>query len=211
MGDTGQRFAQLKRMLLDAGMRPTPDTTPARPRLRDLGALAGDVERVYRELGGQLPGSKLLPGPWDLSMDEVMIELDEGQHFNRYRAMTLDPDWSAALPWHSDYERYCDEQEHECLRVASHQGFWTNQSTELMFGPPGERADLSGRGSPRWRQRAVYDAMRDAYALEHATKMARVCVHDDVDGHRLENVLGGRATVPSHAVRELVERRTLTH
>ena len=70
----------------------------------------------------------------------------------------------------------------------------TNPSTERLFGVELEPGDLdSDGGAPRWKQRALYDAMKDAYALHHDVRLARLSVYDDVEvGVTLGEVLDGR-------------------
>jgi hypothetical protein len=51
-----------------------------------------------------------------------------------------------------------------------------------MFGTPVQGVkSLEGVGSPRWKQRALYDAMRDLAAVSGVVKLARVAVFDGVD------------------------------
>jgi hypothetical protein len=60
---------------------------------------------------------------------------------------------------------------------------WTNTSTEAHFGSANSRGDLSGNGSPRWKQRAVYDLMKDLTQLNPgAAPLARIAIWDPLPG-----------------------------
>ena len=54
-----------------------------------------EIEVVYRRLGGILARGPLNPGCWDLEIAGVAVELDEEQHFNRYRGTTIESTLSA--------------------------------------------------------------------------------------------------------------------
>jgi hypothetical protein len=139
----------------------------------------------------------------------VLVELDEELHFNRYRLAALDSDWARPLPWHEAYVRHCERMEAHCLTAGSWGKRWTNPSCDAMFGvgdPPGQ---LLLKGAPRWKQRALYDAMKDAYAVSSTSqRIARVSVHDKVSEVTLGDVLEGRASVAPDEVLALIGRRT---
>jgi hypothetical protein len=151
----------------------------------------------------------LRPGAWDLTFGgSVVVELDEELHFNRYRALTLSASWGASLPWTDEFVVYCGKHEDECLSAGAWGKRWTNPSCERMFGEAGPPGKLDGAGAPRWKQRALYDGMNDlAPAVHPSVRLARVSVHDTVEGRRLWDVLDGYASVPSDAIRGLVEDR----
>ena len=70
-------------------MRETPPAHPA-PRLGDLAREpAAEVVSLYSKLGGRRESPALLPGPWDVQVDRILVDVDEQLHFNRYGAMTL--------------------------------------------------------------------------------------------------------------------------
>lgn len=201
---TGRRTEVLRDLLAGAGLRPT-STTPPRPSgAEHVDELLG----LYRHLGGLQNAPALRPGAWDLVFDDgLVVELDEELHFNRYRALTLESSWSADLPWIEDYLRYCADHEGECLAAGSWGKRWTNDSCARMFsgGPAG---DLSGDGAPRWKQRALYDAIKDtAPTTALGVALARVSVYDEVDGVPLGSVLEGLARVARATVVELVRSR----
>jgi hypothetical protein len=188
-------------LLTDLGRKPAGSRPPA-PRLDNMPAEAAErVLEVYRALGGTAESMVVFrPGVWDIVLaDGCLVELDEEQHFNRYRRVSLDPAWADSLPWTADYRRYCDEHEKASLRKASRGGYWASPSTERMFGPS---------GSPRWKQRALYDAMRDALAAAGAVRLARVAVWDELGDTTLARVLDDRAEPDHEALAELLALRS---
>jgi len=168
------------------------------------------VRELYRRLGGDAEDFVVFrPGVWDIVLaDGVVVELDEEQHFNRYRRVTLEPAWADRLPWASAYRDYCGEHEAAALRKAKRGGYWASPSTERMFGPAAEPGSFEGNGSPRWKQRALYDAMRDALAAAGEVRLARVAVWDAVGETTLARVLDGRADADHEALAELLAART---
>jgi hypothetical protein len=204
-----QRQARLASMLADVGRREAAVRPPA-PRLDAMPPVAAErVLDLYRALGGSVEEFVAFrPGVWDIVLtDGLIVELDEEQHFNRYRRTTLEPDWADGLPWASDYRRYCDEQEEAALRKAKRGGYWASPSTERMFGPAAPPGEFAGTGSPRWKQRALYDAMRDALAAAGEVRLARVAVWDDLEETTLARVLDGRVDVDPASLLELLDRR----
>jgi len=77
-----------------------------------------------------------------------------------------------------------------------------------MFGggPPG---DLDGEGAPRWKQRALYDALKDtAPLLPEGLRLARVATHDHVGDNPLGAMLDGLVPIEVEAVRAVVYARS---
>lgn len=190
----------------------TSDIPASSPRLSDLEPPAqSEALRLYREFGGSHGAPQLRPGPWDIWVDGVLVELDEQLHFNRYRQLTLASPVYGGLSWFplDTYRQFCRRHEPVCLKHGASQGRWMNPSTERHFGPSGARGDLSGSGSSRWKQRALYDFMKDV-AL-HPLPMARVAIWDVIpglDGLTVESAVHG-AVGPGLAggLWELVTRR----
>ena len=123
--------------------------------------------------------------------------------------MTLGTDWAAKLPWAGDYEDHCRERENACARKASHGGYRTNSSCERLFGVSAPVGQLeSPGGSPRWKQRALYDAMKDAACVWGDVSLARLSTHDVIGRAPLGTILDGKAPVDVDALRSVVEART---
>jgi hypothetical protein len=208
---TGARAAVLLDTLTATGLVPlSSDAAPPRPTLGDLpDATAAAVLDLYRSLGGIQIAPNLRPGRWDLHFREpLLVELDEELHFNRYRSATLAAPWEADLPWTVDYRRYCAEREGECISAGSWGRRWTNDSAARMFrgGPP---PDLEGDGPPRWKQRALYDSIKDTLPLlPNGGRLARVSTYDTIDGLALGAMLDGFAPVDEAGILALVQRRT---
>lgn len=186
----------------------------AKPRRLKLMAMPPDAQiqilDLYTALGGIQRAPQLATGPWDSSYaGALMIELDESAHFNRYRAATLAPVWAQRLPWHDAYTKFSVQFEDACLKERGWGGYWTNNSTERLFGPPGPPRSLDGAGSPRWKQRAICDAMRDISALHGIVRLVRLSVYDELDGLSLGRVLSGKAPVNAESLGALIAERTL--
>jgi len=186
------------------------------PRVSDIvqSRISGEIDRVYRLLGGQLPAVPAGFGGWDLEVNGAAIELDEQLHFNRYRAATLESAAYAELPWfpRADYMQYCEQFEGECIRAGSYGGKWTNASCEKQFGPAGGHRDLSGHGAPRWKQRAFYDFVKDLSPLLVGVQVVRISVWDRVPGveHRLVGeTFEARDTTAASAILSLLRDRGL--
>ncbi|MGD0197243.1 MAG: hypothetical protein ABSC56_04975 [Solirubrobacteraceae bacterium] len=203
---TGARAKLLADLLTAGGLIPTP-VTPARPTPQRLG---DELLELYRCLGGCQASPALRPGAWDLVFEgPIVVELDEELHFNRYRAMTLRASWAQALPWREDYLRYCDKHESDCLAAGRWGKRWTNDSCARMFtgGPLGK---LDGAGAPRWKQRALYDAIKDSATMaETPVAMARLSIYDVVAGHTLGQALSQAGSGSADEVAELLRRRTV--
>lgn len=151
-----------------------------KPSDLEKAGLLNEVIRSYRRLGGILKDPPLSFGKWDICLDGFIVELDEEQHFNRYRAITLD-----SYIYHLEngfdifaYKKYCLDNERSCLAKSSWGKYWTNPSTEKQFGLPAPKGDLNGNGSPRWKQRAFYDYLRDIFAIIHRIPVIRISVYD---------------------------------
>lgn len=207
---TGARANRLLSELERIGLARS-QAAPPLPRLLNLPEPARvDILSLYAQLGGAQREPSLRPGSWDLVFEGLVVELDEELHFNRYRAATLVPEWTNGLPWRDAYRTLCAQREPECLKAAQWGKRWTNPSTEAQFGPPAEPGDLDGGGAPRWKQRAFYDAMKDAAAAAGSFSLARLSVYDDLDGVPLGTYLtGSPSAMPPEPLAVLVaERRT---
>ncbi len=168
--------------------------TVPRPAWDELVAagVGDEVTRIYRRLGGVRDQPRVAPGPWDLQIDEVVVELDEENHFNRYRALSLDSPLYRGLD-HVDtvaYRAWCTSREVACLTYGK---YWTSTSSEREFGPPGPRPSLSGRGAPRWKQRAFYDLIKDLTPLVGHPAVRRISIYECVackgDAQTLDELL----------------------
>ena len=168
---------------------------------------------MYRALGGNHPAPHFRPGSWDLVCEgELIVQLDEELHFNRYRAQTLDGDWAKDLPWTTPYKEQCTRFESLCMKAGRWGKRWTNPSTEKLFGEPASPGDLDGvGGAPRWKQRALYDCMKDMWALDQGVQLARISVHDRISDRTVEDALNEGSRSHDQAIVDLVAARRLHH
>jgi hypothetical protein len=184
---------------------------PSGPRLNDLDEnVIQSVLELYRAFGGTAASPSLRPGSWDLAIGgKVLVELDEELHFNRYRKATLEPEWARSLPWHAEYTELCAKTESMCLEAGRWGKRWTNPSCEAMFGGADVPGQFGSLGAPRWKQRALYDAMKDGYAASRrGYRVARLSVHDKLSGVRLGAALEAGTDVDPTDLVALMESRT---
>ena len=127
----------------------------------------------------------------------------------RYTTMrdSTSQSWSEELPWSLAYQSFSVKHEPRCVAAGSWGSRWTTPSTEAQFGLAGEAGDLSTAGAPRWKQRALYDSMKDGLAVAGVVKLARLSVHDQVGTVTLGSILHGFETCDFAALKEHVEGR----
>ncbi|MGO4445078.1 hypothetical protein AB4Z42_17140 [Mycobacterium sp. 2YAF39] len=205
----GIRQDRLEIILRDLGYQPTGTASPS-PTIKSLPpSLRIPIIDLYHRLGGILDTPRLRTGKWDIALQGLLVELDEHQHFHRYRATALKPKWAQDLPWRCDYIAQCAK--YESVYTAERRiGFWTNPSAEKMFGAAGPLGDIEGPGAPRGRQRACYDAMKDILAARGVIRLARLSVYDEVGGGALlGRALEGKATLDRDELHALLIRRTV--
>jgi hypothetical protein len=168
-----------------------------------------EIQALCSALGGD-PTTPIRPGAWDLAFaGGLVVELDEELHFNRFRTRTLQPAWTAALPWREDYLAHSNVHEQECSAAGRWGRRWTSGASETMFGPPPAPGVPEGRGAPRWKQRALYDAVKDITAsTSSAIRLARLSVWDTVGGVRLGDALTLAAHIDPDHLHGLLEQRT---
>lgn len=198
---TGARVRELQSILLQAGF--VPAARPSAPRLGTLPSqAAADILELYRELGGTLAAPALAPGSWDLSFtNDLLVELDESFHFNRYRELTLERPWAASLPWQDDYLEYSRRWERHSGTGGKR---WSNDSAKRMFGGADSDGVFGTFGAPRWKQRALYDAMKDIAAATRRVRLARVSIYDEIHGIRMDDILYRKASAPAETVAALI-------
>jgi hypothetical protein len=207
---TGKRAVALEALLVRAGYK-VAHARPSAPRAGDFSPEnLQRVDAIYRALGGTAADARFRPGPWDLAFDGgLVVELDEELHFNRYRRSTFEQAWTSLTPWREDYLMFTLDCEPACLAAGQWGKRWTNTSCERLFGaadPPGTFVPV---GAPRWKQRALYDAMKDIWTLgDRHLQLARLATVDVMGGTRLADALEGRAMLDLDALRELLVRRT---
>ncbi len=169
-----------------------------------------EILNVYRRLGGILPVVPCNLKKGDIVLPDIIVELDEEQHFNRYRLVTLEsPLYNELEKFPLDkYRSYCKEQERACRTDG---GFWTSKPCEAQFGKAGERGILDGMGAPRWKQRAFYDFLKDFSGLIIGTQYVRVSIYDKVKASGLvktvDHVIRNREHEGIQAITEIIMDR----
>lgn len=159
---------------------------PAAQWARLPSATASEFMQLYRALGGVQSDPCFEPDDWDFAYEgNLVVELDEHAHFNRYRRFTLNFAVPERLPWTEDYIQYCDSYERRSPR---HGTWWSNKSCDEMFGPPEGSNDPMATAT-RWKQRAFYDAVKDAYCLSEGLRLVRISVYDRVNGVKVDRGL----------------------
>jgi len=158
--------------------------------------LHNEITKVYRKLNGQLELYPVAFRGYDIQLSNCIVELDEEQHFNRYRALTLDSSiyknsnsFSA-----TDYIGYCKSFENLCLKKGDNRKYWKSNSTEIQFGKSAPDGILTGNGSSRWRQRAFYDFLRDAGQQIRDYKLIRISVHQIINDKTVGEILNKNLT-----------------
>ena len=141
-----------------------------------------EIKEVYFKLGGKLSEAPVNLRKWDIEVDGAALELDEYLHFNRYRKTTLESSIYNKLPKfpHNEYLFYCKFYEDKCIGAGSYGGKWTNDSCEKQFGKGSLPKVLDRGGSPRWKQRAFYDFIKDLTPLLYDIPLIRISIYDKV-------------------------------
>ena len=147
-----------------------------------------EVESMYKELGGILGEPPLTFGSWDISTPEFILELDEENHFNRYRLQTLNSNIYQMINGFrlDEYMRFCTQYESGCRK---HGGFWKNNSSEKLFVKSDDNGCLDGAGSSRWRQRAFYDFLRDVTGLIKEIPVIRLSIYQTFKGRKVYDII----------------------
>ena len=179
----GMRENILKNILQHAGYQIVFNRLPyPKKNLLGVSDICFEIMRVYQNLGGVLSEVPLNLRRWDIEAGDTAIELDEELHFNRYRNLTLRSPLYKKLPHFplKQYRNYCIVYEKACLNAGSYGKKWTNDSCEKQYGRAGKAGQLTGNGSPRWRQRAFYDFVKDMAPLLCNISVIRISIYDSL-------------------------------
>ncbi len=156
---------------------PRPEITPD-----SKAEIVAEIDCVYRALGGVQESVPLKFGAWDMTVGSFVVELDEAQHFNRYRLQTLDSSLYQRL--HAfplrEYRDYCQTHEPDCLKKAAYGNYWTTPGSERQFGRSSPDGSLEGEGPARWKQRAFYDYLRDMSPFLKGPHVVRISMYDQL-------------------------------
>lgn len=160
------------------------DQGPPRLAWDDLrrAGLAGEALTIYHRLGGVHDVPPVHPGAWNIACGDLVIELDEEWHFNRYRAFTLESPSYRKMGFPVDlYQGFCVRYEPQCIQAASSGPWWSTPSSEFGFGIGDSPGVLGLKGSPRWRQRAFNDWIKDKSSLLTRVAVCRIAIWDALE------------------------------
>ncbi len=146
------------------------------------------IHKTYKKLGGILDEYPVNFGNFDIELDTCYIELDEEQHFTRYRKTTLESDFYKkynCFPVEC-YSRLCENKEDNARTYGN---FWTNKSCEKQFGKSSDNGNFLGNGSARWKQRAFYDFLKDIYGLINNKPVYRFSIYEVVANNHTVNAM----------------------
>jgi len=139
-----------------------------------------ELLKIYRSLGGGQPEIPFNIGAYDCTIDGTIVELDEENHFNRYRLLTLQSDnySSNSILVKDNYLSFCKAYESKCQARG---GYWSSPSSEKQFGKSDEPGQFIKGGSSRWKQRAFYDLLKDHIPQLLGVPVKRISIYDSID------------------------------
>lgn len=139
--------------------------------------LYSTITDMYEILGGKQKKVPLNVGKYDIDLENFIIELDEENHFNRYRLKTLSSliyrNWKNFNA--TDYQQYCKQYEDRCRTYGK---FWNTVFSDKQYGVSSPNGVLEGVGSSRWKQRAFYDFVKDVYSIAINIPFIRIPIYD---------------------------------
>jgi hypothetical protein len=208
---TGIRARTLRASLLAAGYELTDKNDDDTAITDDLPhEVRQGLVRLYQHLGGVLDLRDFAVGEWDFNLaGGFKIELDEYMHFNRYRAESCIGPWAQDVPWLGPYRDYSEQYEYKCFQIRL-PGAWANKSSDYMFGGSDPLGVIGELGPSRWKQRALYDAVKDAYACHQNVSLARISVIDTINGISVQRELKKGRLLDPTGLRTLLEARTVS-
>jgi len=150
--------------------------------------LYSEVKSMYKELGGTQEEPPLTFGPWDISTPEFIIELDEENHFNRYRFQTLNSNIYQSIKGFplEAYKQFCKQYESRCRKFG---GYWKSDSSENLFMKSNDNGCLNGAGSSRWKQRAFYDFLRDITGVISGIPVIRLSIYQTFKDKEVQDII----------------------
>ncbi|MBK7442545.1 MAG: hypothetical protein IPI65_13585 [Bacteroidetes bacterium] len=147
-----------------------------------------EMKNVYHSLGGILEEYPIHFGDFDMIGENFFVELDEENHFNRYRKTTLQSSvYNNYEYFHViDYNKYCDFFGTKGGKIGN---FWTTPKSEKQFGKSSPERDFSGNGPARWKQRAFYDLLKDVYGMLINKPVFRFSTYEKINDISINNIL----------------------
>ena len=175
-----------------------------------LSSFDDEIKSVYSKLGGIMDSYPTSFRGFDICCKDFIVELDEEQHFNRYRLATLDSSIYTGFRGFNinSYKKFCVNFESECLSKADNRKYWSSDSTTSQFGDSSSPGILTESGSSRWKQRAFYDYLRDVGSVMGAYKLVRISIWDKVGGVLVKDILDKKMQNMYGGLKQLIEECT---
>lgn len=150
-----------------------------------------EIFDIYKELGGildEIPFGGLATRYMDFFINGKILELDEENHFNRYRLTTLRSSiYRENLSFDTDdYIYYCEKHSNKCRKDG---GFWIKKSSEMQFGPSDPNGAFVEYGSSRYKQRAFYDMLKDYLPYIANIPLKRISIYDTIEFQGVETTV----------------------
>lgn len=153
----------------------------------------GCIQSCYKELNGILDTPPTNIGKYDIILNNFIIELDEENHFNRYRLITLESQFYDQYKNFNieEYKLLCEKYENKCRTYGK---FWSNKSTEEQFGESQTKGTLTNNGSSRWKQRAFYDFIKDISSAIIGIPLIRISIYDIYKSNQILDLIKNERT-----------------
>ena len=137
-----------------------------------------EIEKIYKELGGKLSQIPYNFRGYDIQLRNCIIELDEQEHFNKFRLITLNsPFYKDYKNFNvDDYKNFCNQFECGCRTYGN---YGDSNSSKKQFD-----GFLS-----RWRQRAFYDFIKDVYSKETNLPIIRISIYENFQGSTINELI----------------------
>ena len=157
---------------------------------------------IYKALNGGQPEIPFNIGKYDCIINGTIVELDEENHFNRYRAITLQATIykKKNVLNNESYLGYCKLFETKCQARG---GYWQNDSSDRQFNNSDIAGSFQSKGSSRWKQRAFYDLLKDHIPFILDIPVKRISIYDTIEVNKIpytiNNILnkGDKAFAPA--------------
>jgi hypothetical protein len=170
-----------------------------KPQLADYkdSCFYNQLYSIYTKFGGIQNEVPFNIGSYDCIVNGTIVELDEENHFNRYRAITLEADIynDDSTLKKGKYLNYCKVYESKCGKGG---GFWSNDSSDRWFGKSNSPGNLVNPGSSRWKQRAFYDLLKDHIPYILGIPVKRISIYETIavgrTQHSVNDILMGLHT-----------------
>lgn len=183
----GKRQINLARILKEGGINVFHPVVEDRS-LFSQSAYDNELLRIYKALGGILHEYPINFGSFDIVLQKCFIELDEENHFNRYRKVTLNSKFYSNHNFFpvQHFKDFCDKYEKKARKNG---GYWSNKSSENQYGKSSPEGNFAGNGPARWKQRAFHDMLKDIYGVLIHKPVIRVSIYSVINDVSVNKIL----------------------